>query len=52
MPPAASAFLTAHVPDLLAVAGLACVVWGVASIYRPAGWIVLGLALLGAWWRL
>lgn len=37
--------------DGVAVVGLAALVWGVWQIYSPAGWIVLGAALLVIAWR-
>lgn len=33
--------------DCVFVIGGACLVFGVGSIYRPAGYIVLGLLLMG-----
>jgi len=32
--------------DALAVTGSGCLVFGVWSIYRPAGWIAAGILLL------
>lgn len=37
--------------DGVGIAGLASLVWGVWQIYSPAGWIVLGAALLVIAWR-
>lgn len=44
--------LRAHATDLLAAAGVVSLVWGVRGWSAPASWVVLGLVLLGAWYRL
>lgn len=45
-------FLREHGTDLLAVAGIACVVQGVRSWSAPAAWLLLGVFLLVTAWRL
>ena len=50
--PSLAAFAQEHATDAIAVAGVCCVAGGVGAIYRPAGWIALGVFLLFAAWRL
>jgi len=45
-------FLREHGTDCLAVTGAACVVNGVRGFSPALAWIVAGVLLLTAWWRL
>jgi hypothetical protein len=38
--------------DVLLFIGFGCLVYGIELIYIPAAWVVAGLCLLGASWRM
>lgn len=41
--PPIDAFVVGLIPDVLAVAGAVCMIYGAAMIYPPAGWIMCGV---------
>lgn len=49
---AATRWLVGQVPEALLLGGAAAITYGVASVYRPAGWVMGGLLALAAGWRL
>ena len=41
-----------QIPEALLLGGAVAITYGVASVYRPAGWVIGGLLALAAGWRL